>query len=302
MTYQYPGKNPTGQAQKRGGRPPKKSGELSRSAIDTEVQRLLDRNPSDHLWGVVDILAANGVLSTEQLGAFVSYWTLRDTYGPRRVLDRLPFTKAEVSAALDEYGLPVGKHPGLYALGPVGLELARRRDLTPLGGYAAYPLRRVLHDVVLNEIVLHLAAFAQEQGWEVAWRGTNDAALYNGDKSHKILEPDLLLILGKGEEKRLFCLEYHNEDHRTRAERKVDKYEIVQISHASEWQEQWETDAFPAVLAVFHKNIVGQGYRDKLAGVERPRVRYFGKHLDGVLQDNLAEWINLITAQRQNIW
>ena len=193
MTYQYPGKTPHKKRHKRGGRPPRLS-DMSRQAIDAEVQKLLDQNPSDHLWDVVDILAPNGVLSTEQLRFLVSYWTLRDTYVPRRVVDRLPFTHEEIREILSEYDLPVGEHPSLYALGPVGIELAKRRDLIPLTGYQAYPLRRVMHDVALNEIVLRLADFADQQGWSVEWRGTNDDALYNADHAHKILEPDLLLM------------------------------------------------------------------------------------------------------------
>lgn len=95
----------------------------------------MDRNPSDHLWDVIDILAPNGVLSTEQLRFLVSYWSLGDNYALHRVVDRLPFTHAEISEILTADGLPVGEHRGLYALGPEGIELAKRRALIPLTGY-----------------------------------------------------------------------------------------------------------------------------------------------------------------------
>ena len=110
----------------------------------------------------------------------------------------------------------------------------------------------------------------------------------------------MLLILRQGEEQRLFCIEYHNEDHRTRAERKIDKYEIVCMSNERAWQEQWDTYEFPKVLTVFNKPIVGEGYQDKLKA-EPGKVQFYGKLLKGVLQNNLSAWVSLNARQKESI-
>ncbi len=249
---------------------------------------------------MIELLAQSGVLSTEQLGFLVASSTLARKYAPKRIVDKLPFTRSEIESAFQSLGLQHSDETRFYVLGPVGAELATMRPgKTPVTGHLAYTLTRVMHDVVLNGIVLHIYRFADQGGWRVDWSGTNEGALYNADFSHKILEPDALVTLHRDDEEPLrFCVEYHNEDHRTRAERKVDKYEAVRANNEKLWQAQWETDTFPRVLAVFAKRIVGEGYRDKIK--ETPvGVQFYGKLLEGVLDDNLEEWANFTTGKRE---
>ena len=276
---------------------------MSPQLARSEAQRLLTQGLSEQAWNVISVLAQCGVMSSEQLLLTAAPSTLKKKYKPRRIIDRLPFARAALQSAYQEHGLPFDQELQLYALGPVGVELAQLRfGTSPVTGYLAYPLERIMHDIIANEIVLRIRRFAFSRGWQTGISGTNNGALYSADYSHKILEPDVLLTLKKeGEESRQFCLEYHNEDFRTRAERKVDKYENVRLSNANIWQTTWETDAFPCVLAVFGKHIVGEGYRDKLKDNPSVGVQFYGKALEGVLQDNLAEWIHLNSGQRETI-
>jgi hypothetical protein len=54
------------------------------------------------------------------------------------------------------------------------------------------------------------------------------------------------------------------------------------------------------VLAVFRKRIVGEGYRDKLE-VEEVGVQFYGKLLRGVMQDNLAGWVNFTRGEKETL-
>ncbi|MCP4358990.1 MAG: hypothetical protein GY796_13300 [Chloroflexi bacterium] len=242
-------------------------------------------------------------MSTEQLHEDASYWTLRK-YARLRIIDVIPFARTEMRAAFEAHALPFTEYTKLYTLGPVGVELAKSRyDGTPLSGYLGYGLTRVMHDICVSETVLQLAKFASERGWIPSWEGLNEATLYSADGSRQLLEPDAMLLLEqKGKAPLRFLIEYHNEDHRTRAERKVDKYRNVCMINSSRWQTAWETDAFPPVLAVFRKKIVGYGYRDKLATLEASPVCFYGKLFVGVLKNNLTEWMNFTTRQRESIW
>ncbi|MCP4426618.1 MAG: hypothetical protein GY803_19160 [Chloroflexi bacterium] len=277
--------------------------EMTPQAAKTEAQRLLPF-VTPHLWEVIDILAQAGVLSVEQLSFIVSYKTLSRDYAPQRIVDRLPYTHTELKAAFTAHGFAyTAKKTNLYALGPVGVELALLRpdNIQPVTGFMAYTLTRVMHDVCLNESMLRLSDFAIEHGWDPYWDGPNQAALYSADGSRQLLAPDAKLTVKRGAETRHFLVEYHNEDHRTRAERKIDKYINVGEINAACWQEAWDTDTFPPVLAVFAKRIVGEGYRDKLKGRNAP-VYFYGKLLEGVLSNSLEIWANFTTRQKETIW
>ncbi|HEB65074.1 MAG TPA: hypothetical protein ENJ02_05985 [Chloroflexi bacterium] len=245
-------------------------------------------------WHVIDILAQTGAATLPQLGVSRSAMI---KYGHAHIVARLHIPPKVVRDELRAL-LPGSR---IYTLGPVGLELAKMRGLTPSTGHMAYPLSRVMHDVILTEILLRISRHAAGRGWSVTWIGTAEAALFTPDRSREVLEPDALLRLTKDGEERLFALEYHNEDKRSRAERKVDQYEAVCAVNAALWMEQWETAAFPTLLAVFRHDIVGKGYVDKLSGMQ-PQVRYYGKLLSGVLQGNLDQWLNLSTRKKENIF
>ena len=305
MAYTIPTKDEIENFKRRPGRPATYE-ELSPQAINAIVNRLFaSSNLSQHAEHVIEFLAHGGVMSSDQLGFLVATSTLNKyAEKDKRIVDRLPFSATELQPIFAEHGLAfTEEETGLYVLGPVGLEIARRRlEMTPVTGHMAYRLERIMHDVITNEIVLRLHHFCEAQEWRVAITGTNSGALWNADYSHKILEPDALVTVQKAsEEPRLFCIEYHNEDWRTRAERKVDKYELVRVNNEKIWQINWETDTFPAVLVVFKNRIVGEGYRDKLE-TEQVGVQFYGKLLPGIMQDNLAEWVNFTRGERETLF
>jgi hypothetical protein len=304
MSYTFPSDEEISNFKKHAGRRSSYE-ELSQQAINTMATRLERQRLSDFAKHVIYMLAHGGVLSSDQLSFLVAESTLDDyTQADKRMLDRLPYSSDEVIAAFQEHGLPCeSEKPRLYVLGPVGIELARRQlEMTPVTGYLSYSLERIMHDVITNEIILRLYRFGKQHGWRIALSGTSEGALYSADYSHKILEPDALVTMQKDdEEPLLFCIEYHNEDHRTRAERKIDKYELVRANNEKIWQTTWETDNFPGVLAVFRKRIVGEGYHDKLKA-EPVGVQFYGKLLKGVMQDNLAEWANFTSGQKEPLF
>ncbi len=267
---------------------------MTSKAAKERADALLIGGLSPTAWHVIDILAQTGVATLAQLHVSRSVML---KYGRAFIVSRLQIPPRVVRDELNTL-LPGSR---LYTLGPVGVELAKMRGLTPSTGHMAYPLARVMHDVILTEILLRISRHAAGQGWSVTWLGTAEAALFEEGRTREILEPDALLRLTRDGHERLFAVEYHNEDKRSRAERKVDQYETVAAVHAAEWMAQWETDAFPALLAVFRRDIVGKGYVDKLAGMQ-PQVRYYGKLLNGVLQDNLDEWLNLSTRTKENLF
>jgi len=278
----------------RSGRPPAYPKELTSFQIKQEAVRLQTLGLSPQAWQVLDWLSVGGVMSTNQLQ--IKPRTLRK-YAHAHLLARLPFPSNELAPEFSKYGLPYNpSETHLYVLGPVGLEIVtRRHEYPPLTGHLSYPLARTMHDVILNEIVLRLAAFVSQQGWNITWMGTNTATLFDAEKTRQILEPDAMLIFQKEAQAQRFCLEYHNEDKQTRAEQKVQKYQAAY--EAGTWRQQWEADAFPTVLAVFEKEIVGIGYQATLKE-RRTNVTFCGKLLVGVLQDNLAEWANFATGER----
>ncbi|MFZ6028190.1 MAG: hypothetical protein ACOYYS_10795 [Chloroflexota bacterium] len=241
---------------------------------------------------MLDLLATGGVMRASQLG--LADRTLRK-YAHGRLIDRLPCITRQLSQALGALGLP-GDDESLYTLGPVGSEIAKQRHgHPPPGGYLGFTLQRTLHDLLCNEIVLRLSAFAEGLGWSVGWVNGQGAALHKDGEA--ILEPGALLKLQKGGQGKCFLLEYHDEDKAMRAGEKVRRYEAAFRSNI--WPGQWETDAFPAVLAVFRSEIVGRGYLDAIREREQVRVTYYGKRLDGVLAKNLAEWRNVASGQRE---
>ncbi len=269
--------------------------EMTPQQLRQAAQRLLTGGLSSRTWQVLDRLTIGGALGAWQLcQPPLSARTLR-TYASQQLITRLPFQGSHLEATFAEYGLPYTSPTGLFVLGPIGLEIAKQRHEYPaLTGYLAYPLKRVMHDVLANEVGLRLAAFAQAAGWQTFWLSKYEATLRRNDRA--FLEPDGMLRLRKRGAERLFCIEYHNEDHQTRAWRKVNAYESA-FSRTDIWQEQWDTDDFPTLLAVMTRQIAGQGY---IYTTQRrdTQVTYLGKVLKGVLQDNLGTWVNFKTEKR----
>ncbi|HNB53185.1 MAG TPA: hypothetical protein PK530_14640 [Anaerolineales bacterium] len=274
--------------------------DLTSSQANKLAQTILTGGLSSSAWQMLDRLAMGGVLGTWQLcQPPLSARAIRN-YASQYLITRLPFQSAQLEAAFQEYGLFFAPETSLYILGPVGVEIVKmRHETTPLTGYLAYPLKRIMHDVLTNEIILRIATSAQASGWQATWLNKYEATL--AQEGQAVLEPDGMVRLRKGEAERLFCVEYHNEDHQTRAWQKVTTYESV--FHKTElWQKHWDTEEFPKVLAVFAKPIVSKGYEYSLKNRESQRVQYYGKLLIGVLTDQLPEWKQFGTGVRENLW
>ena len=259
---------------------------------------LLENGLPESLEKAMDLLAVGGVMTACQMG--ISTRTLR-RHKDLRVVDRLPHTSTVVMETFLQYSLPVPDEREsllLFALGPVGLEIAKRRcGSNSLTGYMNYSLDRLMHDIVLNEIVLRIADLALEHECRLLWVGEQEASLYQGDT--QILKPDAMLRMTKGEQEHLFLLEYHNEDHSTRAADKVKLYERAYSSGI--WAQVWDTDQFPRVLASFRHPVVGRGYQEGVAAKEGGHVTFYGRTLSSVL-DDLGVWFNFNAGEREPIW
>ena len=163
MSYTFPSEEEIGNFKKRSGRPVSYQ-ELSSQAIITMADRLERKGLTQHAWQVIELLAHGGVLSSAQLSFLVAASTLDGyTKDDKRMLDRMPFTPAELEAVFTTHGLPTETEPRLYVLGPVGLELAERRlGMKPVTGHLSYRTARIMHDIITNEIILRLYRFGQK--------------------------------------------------------------------------------------------------------------------------------------------
>lgn len=257
---------------------------------------LAERGLTPRQWYVVDMLAHGGVVTAGQMG--LPPRTLRH-YARLGLVRRLDFPSEDVAAALDVLGWPVDRRQdwSLWTLGPTGRELAAQRwSFAPMSGYEVWPLQRVLHDVVVVEIVRLLAGYAREQGWEVFWAGTNAAELRRGQE--EVLEPDSLLVFRRGIETRAVCIEYHNERGTARAREKVRRYERA-FRESELWQTHWDLDTFPGVLAVAHDPTVLRGYMEALRERRERPVVFYGKVLSSLLRGNVATWKRIDTRQEE---
>jgi hypothetical protein len=246
----------------------------------------------------VDLLSAGGVMTAAQLG--VSSRTLR-LYRKLRIVDRLPLNAPKTKAAHYEYGLPVPEDTSkthLFVLGPVGIEIVKiRHEFTPSDGYVGYGLDRLMHDVIVNELVLRIAAQAMAHGWEPIWVGEKEAILYK--EKQPLVRPDALIRLAKDGQERVYLLEYHNEDKSTRAAGKVQAYERVQTSDV--WKKGWNTAEFPPILAAYRQPVVGRGYKDAIEERNLVNGTYYGRGLSTLLED-VGEWYNFTQGQAEHVW
>jgi hypothetical protein len=264
--------------------------------IQTEAMLVIEKGLSSIAWRALDLLYAGGILTVDQLD--LNLRTLR-RYAAKRIVDRYPFSPNVVIDRLGEYGL-AAENGQLYTLGPVGAEIARiRHGIKPPSGYLAYTLERVLHDVIVNEIVQRIAKQASAQGWETIWASKYESSLFREDTP--ILEPDAYIRLERGEEEYPFLIEYHNEDKRTRAIQKVRQYERAWESDL--WQGTWEVDEFPPLLAVFKNKIVGEGYLDGIKESSPVGCTYYGRALEGIWEeDGLVSWFNINKEKKGKVF
>jgi hypothetical protein len=235
-------------------------------------------------------------MAASQLGVVtrtLQYWQ------KQRLVDRVPLPADAASVWTQLFVRDLRVRPSFWCLGPAGEEIARKRyPVAPLTGYLLYPPARVLHDLILNEAVLRIARAAREAGWRVLWAGTNACEIRDG--TEQLIEPDAMLILEREQERKAFAVEYHNEeDRRQRAYYKVIRYE--RVMEMEKWQEAWQLDSFPAILAIFRDRAVGEGYRDAIRQLNA-RATYYAKILDSIAAGNLREWINVSVGQRESIF
>jgi hypothetical protein len=247
----------------------------------------------------VDFLSVGGIMTAHQLG--ISPRTLRE-HNKTRVVDRIPFNSPTIAETFRQYGLPIPEDQTrvlLYCLGPVGTEISKLRyDVKPPDGYLSYPLDRLMHDVVVNELVLQISEQAMARGWTPIWVSEKEATLYK--ENQPILKPDALVRIKKDGKEHLYLLEYHNEDKSTRAADKVRKYERAYASGI--WRKDWDAAQFPPMLAVFRKPIVGRGYEEGLKERNRINCTYYGRLLGAALEDIDCPWLNIGTEEKEIVF
>lgn len=257
------------------------------------------RNLTPRINRMLNWLAVGGVLSAFQLS--IPGRTLR-YYQKNGLVERVILPLETLNDFLEAFGIDRREvsRQTFYCLGPIGEQIARQRfPFAPLTGYLLYTPSRVLHDLILNEIVFRLAEAARQAGWRTFWAGTNAAEIHNG--SAQLIEPDALLILEKDQERKAFAIEYHNEeDKRQRAFDKVRRYERAR-EKAELWMSAWQVETFPPVLAVFRDTAVGLGYRDAVRELNA-KGTYYGKSLDGIQRGLLEEWLNVRTETRERLF
>lgn len=278
--------------------PIQRLGRRPKTNDSTDALSHLARNLSPQINRALDWLAMGGVMSASRLG--IPGRTLR-YYQKQQLVQRLGANaQFEQFAEVFEMDKRRDSETALYCLGTLGEEIVRQRySFPPLTGYLTYTASRILHDLILNEVVFRLAQAARKQGWRTFWAGTHAAELRSGGE--QILEPDALLILENGQARKAFVIEYHNEeDKRQRAFDKVRRYERAR-DKPERWMSAWQVETFPPALAVFQDNAVGMGYRDA-AREFQAKGTYYGKSLQGIVKGNLREWLNLTNGKKEEIF
>ena len=269
---------------------------MTPAQIQAEAMNVVARGLSSIAWHALDLLYVGGIMTVDQLA--LNPRTLR-RYAAKQIVNRYAVSPGFVSERLGEYGLVTGNGQ-LYTLGPVGAEIVQMRHrVKPASGFLTYTLERVLHDVIVNEIILRVIRQAEDDGWSVDWASKYESTLFREDTP--ILEPDAFIRLEREGEEHSFLIEYHNEDKRTRAIQKVRQYERAWESEL--WQDTWKIQDFPPLLAVFKKEIVGEGYLDGIKESAPVEVSYYGRALKGIWdEDGLANWFNINKEKKGNVF
>lgn len=262
----------------------------------TEASRLVAGGLSVKTWRILDLLAAGGVLSSTHLPELTDR-SMRNLC-EMRVFERIAREPGELEEQLARLGVKgMGRY--FYMLGPVGMEIAAmRHGGVPVNGYQAFTTEHVLHDVMANEVVFRLAELLASRGWAVEWIGRAECRLVD-DKGKVFLEPDALLRINKDGRESAFLLQYHSEDWQTHAALLVDRYE--RAFSETDWQEMWEVETFPPVLAVFEKAIVGAGYQAATKDRRKLNCVFYGKTLAAALDGKLDEWVNIGDGMKKEL-
>jgi len=291
----YPG----GEKRFGAGRPPAKV-EMTAGQIDQAAVQMLRNGLSPQMSKVIDALANGGAMTASQLKRVsgLSHLTFDTKYQAASILDRVrmhdltPERLIAAGVTGDKGGAAV------YTLGAVGMRIAERRrgDHKPVpNAYTHFNGTRILHDLIVNEIVLRLTAKAGERGWQLEWIDRARATVCD-ERGVAILEPDALLLLKRPGFERMYALEYHNEDRGHRAALKVEKYQAAYLS--GRWKQAWDTEVMPPVLSVFLHELIGANY---VSAVERQaktglKVKFIGKPW-GANDDIEQGWVDCKTLQ-----
>lgn len=235
--------------------------------------------PISKLYNVVGLLGTAGVLPEQdviELG-LVTKRTL-NRYRKDGILDVVP-TPPLIRKELDP--------KQLWALGPVGLQLARIQfDLVPTG-YLESKIDNVSHDVLCNCLYTQLYKALKNTEYTAILWNRYEVSLKDY-KGIQYLQPDgMITIKGKGKTGH-FLLEYHNEDWGGRVAEKVKKYETAH-SDKIDWQSQWQLERFPPVLVITTHKAVGTAYKEKLEGWRiGPYTTFLGNTLQNIL--SFTKW------------
>jgi hypothetical protein len=279
-----------------GGRRPTAMSSMTPQQIKNEAAVVMRQGLSSQAWQVLDLLYAGGIMTADQLG--MTTRTLR-RYANRRIIARYIWSSKNIVHELGEYGLLV-ENGKLYTLGMVGAEIAStRHGKKPSAEYLAYRFERVLRRVIVNQIILRIAAEGEAHGWDMVWMGKQEARLFRDDDL--ILEPDAFIRLERGDEEYPLLIEYHHENKRRRAIQKVHDYEYAWESNL--WQEAWDVNSFPSVLVVFRNQIMGEGYLDGVKEASPVRCDYYGRLLEGIWEKGgMDSWFHINAQRKGNVF
>ena len=257
-------------------------------------------NPGTILSNVIDLMATAGVWPEDEL--------MELTTASRRTLQRyrkkgyldLVVTPHKLTDVLEDGWRPSGeKKLKIYCLGPIGLALAELKHGLIPKGYLSQGVDRVTHDVLCNLVYYHLYKAASEQNYFAILKSKYEATLHN-HKGQPILEPDAMIVLqhevtGEGSAK-IFVVEYHNENFRSRAGKKIRKYE--HIYREGYWRDQWNVETFPPILIVTTHRAPATGYNEEIQKHlqdEGLKCTYLIKSLKKLLDGSQSPlvWLNL---------
>ena len=233
--------------------------------------------PTSKLYNVVGLLGTAGVLPEKDVieMGLVTKRTL-NRYRKDAILDVIP-TPPLIREELDP--------KQLWALGPVGLQLAKIQfDLVPTG-YLESKIDNVSHDVLCNCLYTQLYKATKNTFYTAILWNRYEVSLKDY-KGIPYLQPDGMITLKGNGKVGHFLLEYHNEDWGGRASEKIKKYEDVRSSYTKvDWESQWQLPKFPPILVVARHKAVIKGYNEGIEGRAMLSNTYLINLLDNVLGD-----------------
>lgn len=232
--------------------------------------------PTSKLYNVVGLLGTAGVLPEAdviELG-LVTKRTL-NRYRKDAILDVIP-TPPLIGQELDP--------KQLWALGPVGLQLAKIQfELVPTG-YLESKIDNVSHDVLCNCLYTQLHKATKNTEYTAILWNRYEVSLVDY-KGVPYLQPDGMITLKGNGKVGHFLLEYHNEDWGGRASEKIKKYENLRGNNYTkvEWRDQWQLEKFPPILVIARHKAVATGYKEAVEQRAIIHNEYLINYLSNIL-------------------